>query len=93
MTELWKLACFLDDEEDYGTLVDQAYIERDGDIILVPKLGDFVIELGSADDLAEKFENLWTFFRKGMPRAGWDTYSRISVKFKGQVVCKKKNDK
>ena len=82
MTELWKLACFLDDEEDYGTLVDQAYIER-----------DFVIELGSADDLAEKFENLWTFFRKGMPRAGWDTYSRISVKFKGQVVCKKKNDK
>lgn len=93
MTELWKLACFLDDEEDYGTLVDQAYIERDGDIILVPKLGDFVIELGSANNLEEKFENLWTFFQKGMPRAGWDTYSRISVKFKGQVVCKKKNDK
>ena len=93
MTELWKLACFLDEEEDYGTLVDQAYIEHDGDIMLVPKLGDFVIELGSADDLEEKFENLWTFFRKGMPRAGWDTYSRLSVKFKGQVVCKKKDDK
>lgn len=87
---LWQVACFLDKEDEYAPLIDQIFIERDGDIMMVPKVGDHVVELGSADDLDTKFSNLLTFYRKGMPRAGWNTYSRISLKFKGQVVCKKK---
>lgn len=89
-TALWKVACFLDDEDDYAPLIDQIFIERDGDIMMVPKVGDHVVELGTADDLDAKFSNLLTFYRKGMPRAGWNTYSKVSLKFKGQVVCTKK---
>ena len=59
-------------------------------MMMVPKVGDHVIELGAVDDLDNKFSNLLTFYRKGMPRAGWNTYSKISLKFKGQVVCTKK---
>lgn len=87
---IWKLACFLDTEKNYRDLIDQIYIERDGDMMMVPKVGDHVIELGTVGDLENKFSNLLTFYRKGMPRAGWDTYSKISLKFKGQVVCTKK---
>jgi cell division protein FtsQ len=58
--------------------------------MMVPKVGDHVVELGDANDLDGKFANLVAFYRKGMPRAGWDTYSKISLKFKGQVVCTKK---
>jgi cell division protein FtsQ len=89
-TAIWKLACFLDDEDDYRDLIDQIFIERDGNMMMVPKVGDHVIELGAVDDLDNKFSNLLTFYRKGMPRAGWNTYSKISLKFKGQVVCTKK---
>lgn len=90
VASIWKLACFLDEEKDYRDLIDQIYIERDGNMMMVPKVGDHVIELGSVDDLENKFANLLTFYRKGMPRAGWNTYSQISLKFKGQVVCTKK---
>ena len=86
---LLKVANFLDANSNYAMLVDQVYCERDGDIMMVSKLGDNTIELGTPDNLEEKFSNLWTFYRKGMPRAGWDTYSRISLKYKGQVVCTK----
>lgn len=86
---LLELACFLDSERKYNGLIDQIYIERDGDIMLVPKLGNQTIELGSVEDLDTKFSNLMTFYRKGMPRAGWNTYSRISLKFRDQVVCTK----
>ena len=89
-TALWKVATFLDNEDDYAPLIDQIYIERDGDIMMVPKVGDHLVELGSPDDLDAKFSNLLAFYRKGMPRAGWNTYSQISLKFKGQVVCTKK---
>lgn len=87
---IWKLACFLDDKDDYRDLIDQIFVERNGNMMMVPKVGDHVIELGSVDDLDNKFSNLLTFYCKGMPRAGWNTYSKISLKFKGQVVCTKK---
>lgn len=90
VTAIWKLASFLDEEDDYRDLIDQIFIERDGDMMMVPKVGDHVIELGTVDDLDNKFSNLLTFYRKGIPRAGWNTYSKISLKFRGQVVCTKK---
>ena len=90
MEALWKVAAYLDQEDDYSCLIDQIYVKRNGDIMMVPKVGDHVVELGDADNLDSKFDNLLTFYRKGMPRAGWDTYSQISLKFKGQVVCTKK---
>ena len=89
---LWQVASFLDEESKFGDLIDQIYIERDGDIMMVPKLGNHVVELGTADDLEEKFDLLLAFYRRGMPRAGWDTYSRISLKYRGQVVCTKRNE-
>ncbi|MBR4739004.1 MAG: hypothetical protein IK058_03270 [Bacteroidales bacterium] len=90
MTALWQVADFLDRESKYGDLIDQIYVEHDGDIMMVPKLGNHVVELGTPDNLDEKFSHLLTFYRKGMPRAGWDTYSRVSLKFHGQVVCTKR---
>ena len=92
LADLWQVAYFLDSESRYGDLIDQLYVERDGDLLMVPKLGNHVVELGAADNLDEKFDLLLTFYRKGMPRAGWDTYSRISLKYHGQVVCTKRNE-
>ena len=86
---LVRLAAWLDQEKRYRDLIDQIYVESTGNIIMVPKLGNHIIELGDVDDLEDKFANLLTFYRKGMPRAGWDTYSKISLRFKGQVVCTK----
>lgn len=90
LKSICRVADFLDRENKYGDLIDQIYVERDGDIMMVPKLGGHVVELGTADDLGDKFGHLLTFYRKGMPRAGWDTYSRISLKYHGQVVCTKR---
>lgn len=89
---LWQVACYLDRQSKYGDLIDQIYVERDGGIMMVPKLGGHVVELGTPDDLDEKFDLLMAFYRKGMPRAGWDTYSRVSLKYHGQVVCTKRNE-
>lgn len=87
---LSKLAAYLDEHRDYGDLIDQIYVERDNNLILAPKLGDHVVELGGIENLDTKFANLLAFYRRGMPRAGWNTYSKISLRFKGQVVCTKR---
>ena len=87
---LFTVARFLDSDSKYGDLIDQVYLQSDGDLIMVPKVGNHTVELGPAENLDAKFANLLAFYRKGMPRAGWDTYSRLSLKYDGQVVCTKR---
>lgn len=87
---LWQVARYLDGHPDYKVLIDQLHIQHNGEVLMVPKVGDHVIELGDASDLDNKFADLLAFYRNGMSRAGWRTYARISLKFKDQVVCTKK---
>lgn len=87
---LWQLACYLDSHSNYNAMIDQIHILRNGEVLMVPKVGDQVIELGDIANLDDKFADLLAFYRNGMTKAGWHTYSKISLKFKGQVVCTKK---
>lgn len=90
MQDLLAVALFLDRNDNYRMLVDQIFVEADGDLYVVPKMGDMVVELGDVQNLEAKFANLLAFYRNGMPRVGWNTYSAISLKYDGQVVCTKR---
>ena len=87
---LWQVALFLNSHAEYGLLIDQLHVQGNGEVLMVSKVGDQIIELGDTSDLENKFADLLAFYRNGMPRAGWNTYSKISLKFKDQVVCTKK---
>lgn len=88
--KIWKLASFLYDNPKYGEVFDQVYVGEKGDLFLIPKLGETTINVGDTSMLQQKFRNLWSFFDQGISQVGWDTYSAISLKYKGQVVCTKK---
>ena len=88
--KIWKLASFLYDNPKYGDVFDQVYVGDKGDLFLVPKLGSITVNIGDTTMLQRKFTNLWAFFDQGISQVGWDTYSAISLKYKGQVVCTKK---
>jgi cell division protein FtsQ len=75
-------------------LIGQAYLEKDGDFVLIPLVGDQKIVFGTAhteEEVAEKFSRIKTFYKEAMPYEGWNKYSEISVKYEGQIVCRKRN--
>jgi len=90
LMKIWKLASFLSDNPKYGAIFDQVYVGDKGDLFLVPKLGELTVNVGDTSILDTKFRNLWSFFDQGISQVGWDTYSAISLKYKGQVVGTKK---
>ncbi len=92
LKEVWTLACFFDQHPDLAPLFDQIYRDASGDLFVTPKLGNHVVQVGSADNLEEKFSNLKALYTRGLPQAGWDTYRQVSVKYRGQVVCTKRNN-
>ncbi len=91
LVNIWKLALFLDESADgYWRIFDQIFVESSGDLVLQPKFGNHDIVVGDTADLDEKFSRLKRFYAKGLPHAGYDSYSRVNIKYKEQIVCTKR---
>lgn len=75
------------------SLIGQIHLKNNGDFVLIPIVGEQKIIFGSAysnEDIAEKMEKLKLFYKEAIPFEGWNKYSEISLKYDGQIVCKKK---
>jgi cell division protein FtsQ len=75
-------------------LIGQVYLKKDGDFVLIPLVGDQKIVFGTAntdEEVAEKFSRLTTFYKEAISFEGWNKYSEISVKYDGQIVCRKRS--
>ena len=80
----------LRNDEFWDALVEQIVVEKGNEVVLIPKVGNFRIVLGTLDDMNEKLENLRLFLREGIVLKGWNVYKEINLKFKNQIVCVKR---
>ena len=80
----------LRNDEFWDALVEQIVVEKGNEVVLIPKVGNFRIVLGTLDDMNEKLENLRIFLREGIVLKGWNVYKEINLKFKNQIVCVKR---
>ena len=90
LKDVFLLVQRLNADAFFAPMVQQIIVDASGEFTLVPILGDQTIRIGTIDDLDEKLERLKTFYKQAMPYEGWKTYRSISVKYKNQIVCKKK---
>ncbi len=68
----------------------QYHVLSDGSVEMVPRVGGHIIYLGQPTDVSRKLSRLQKFYRYGLMQAGWNKYSRVSVEFDNQIVCKRK---
>ncbi len=61
--------------------------ETNGDYVLTVRRGQYEIVLGSAERFGEKMHRFRLFYEKALPQMGWDRYSKVNLKYAGQVVC------
>ncbi len=86
-SSLFTLSQFLQKDSFARALTGQIIIEKNNEFTLIPRLGNFIIFLGDVSDLDDKFTRLKSFYRTSLPQAGWETYSRISLKYKNQIIA------
>jgi cell division protein FtsQ len=70
--------------------VAQVNIEPNGSFQMVPTLGDHLVLLGSVDQLEDKLNRLFTFYKKVWLGSGINAYQYIDCRFNHQVVALKK---
>jgi cell division protein FtsQ len=86
-SSLFVFAQFLDSNKFAGALTGQININPGNELTIVPRLGNFKIDLGTVENLDDKFLRLESFYRTTLPQAGWNKYSKISLKYKNQIVA------
>jgi cell division protein FtsQ len=68
----------------------QVNIGSNGDFQMVPSLGDHTVLIGSVDNLADKLNRLYTFYKKVWVQSGINAYQVLDCRFDGQIVALKK---
>ena len=87
--DLYRAAKFIQKDTLWSDQVEQLFVNLKGDIEVVPRVGDHKIILGTADSLETKFRNLLVFYKKAIPKVGWDAYKSINLKYANQIVCER----
>lgn len=87
--DLFRTALYIKSDTLWDNQIEQLFVDLKGDIEMVPRVGGHRIILGSADSLQIKFRNLLVFYKKAIPKVGWDTYKTINLKYANQIVCEK----
>lgn len=80
-----------DDPQFLSPLVEQIYVDENNDITLIPKVGREKIFFGKFDNVDNKFYRLSEFYRRGLPKLGWNKYKELRLDTKDQVKGVKHN--
>jgi len=89
--ELFTTANYIRNDPFWDAQVAEVYVNQAREMELVPRVGDNRVLLGHADSLASKFSNLFIFYKKALPRVGWETYKLINIKYANQVIGVRKD--
>ncbi len=90
LKDVFDLVLRLNQDEWLAANVQQIHVNAVGEFTLIPLIGDQKIMLGNLQDLEDKLSRLKVFYDQAMPYEGWRKYATINLKYKGQIVCKKK---
>ena len=81
-----KLGNYISADSFWRAQIEQVSITPQATFELIPAVGDQTIVFGNADNLQDKFLNLYTFYKKAWLQNGMNTYEKLDVRFKNQVV-------
>lgn len=87
--KVYMMAKYIDGDPFWKAMIEEIYVNNKNELELFTKIGDAVVIFGDIDDMDEKFEKLYVFYKEGLGKYGWSKYKRINLKFKNQVVCSK----
>lgn len=88
--ELLPLIEFIRCDEFWRAQIKDIYVDANGELTMLPLVGDETVLFGSPERYEEKFRNLKALYEQGFSKFGWNKYKTIDLRYRGQVVCGKK---
>lgn len=86
-SDLISLCAFINQDDFWRAMIEQVYVTGGHEFVLVPRVGNHVVEFGSVDGMRRKFDDLRALYRHGWEKLEWNVYKKVSLKYEGQIVC------
>ena len=90
LNDILTFAKTIQQDSFYLAQIAQVNIEPNGDFEMIPTLGDHTVLLGSVENLEDKLNRLFTFYKKVWVPSGINAYHVLDLRFDHQVVALKK---
>ena len=84
---LMRFLEFVDKDSFWKAQVAEVMISKDWQASIYGQVSKQKIEFGRLEDFEEKFFKIMVLYKRILPKKGWNTYDRVSVKFRNQIVC------
>ena len=85
--KVYTLSTYVQENDFMEALTEQIFVNKNSDLVIVPKLKKQKIIIGDTTDLHDKFHRLLVFYRDGLNHVGWEKYRTINLIYKYQIVC------
>lgn len=89
--DLLPLVRYISADAFWNAQTEHIYVSPRHEVSLVPRVGEHVILLGTPDEYEDKLARVLALYQQVMPRIGWTVYDTISVKYRGQILCTRKD--
>ncbi len=90
LNDILTFAKTIQQDSFYLAQIAQVNIEPNGDFEMIPTLGDHTVLLGSVENLEDKLNRLYTFYKNVWVPSGINAYHVLDLRFDHQVVALKK---
>jgi len=88
--KLLPFVLYIEKDSFWNAQIKQIHIEKSGNILLTPLVGDHLIELGTIENYSDKLYKMRAFYDQVLVRNNWNKYKLISLKYSKQIVAKKR---
>lgn len=85
--KIYELLKFIDGDKFWKAQIAQIDIDKKMNVLIYPQVTKQIVEFGQPDDLEAKFKKLKVFYKQILPQKGWNTYERVNLKYKDQIIA------
>lgn len=90
LKKILAIVKIVNNNEFWAGQIEQLWISENGNIDIIPRVGNHVIKIGSTEKFEKKLGYLEELYSQALPKAGWNKYREINLMYEGQIVCKKR---
>ncbi|MBQ5888453.1 MAG: hypothetical protein IIW77_04175 [Bacteroidaceae bacterium] len=88
--ELKSIALAIKSDPFWLAQIEQIHFNEAREAVIIPRMGDHIIEVGPVNRFEEKLSDIKTFYTNGLNIVGWDKYNKLNVKIRNKVICTEK---
>lgn len=85
--DILSLIVKISNDEFWEAQIAQINVDNKKEIQMIPLMGNNTIEFGRPEHIDGKLNKLLIFYKQILPQKQWEAFSKISVKYDGQIVC------